>query len=412
MKQPKVAFIIAEAFPEPIGSFLLDQIAGVIDKGFDVTIFVIREDTKTENNKEKLERYKIYDKSIFLTIPKGSMARVMRALPIALRHPFKALRLTNRFKYGKIAHTLIPLFVEQAMRTSGKQFDIIHSHFGPMGLVGAIVKDAGIQGKLVTSFHGGDVNGYPLKTNEHVYLPLFARGDAYTANSTFTKKRAMELGCSNEDSVHIIPMMIDSERFKRNPKIHRNQKKNILLTVGRLMEEKGHEYSLRGFAQALREGKYADVEYRIVGDGPMEDHLRAVIKEEKIENKVAFVGRKTGQALLDEYSRADLFILTSIPASYGSGEGQGVAVEEAQAMELPVITSDFAGLPDGIIATKTGLLAPVKDSATIAKHIQFLLDNPAKRIAMGKAGRVFVQDRFGPQRLSNELAELYHSLIG
>jgi colanic acid/amylovoran biosynthesis glycosyltransferase len=410
MKKIKVGFLIAEKFPEPLGSFLLDQITGVIDKGFDVKIFSVNENPQTENNREIIEKYDILEKTHFINLPKNKFVRFMRAIPLFLKYPVKSFKSLNVRKYGKISWTLLPLFVYDATKKVRKDFDIIHGHFGQLGLVGSVLKDLGVKGQLITSFHGGDVNSYPLKTNKDVYLPLFEKGDFFTVNSEFTKSKIVELGCKDFDKMKTLPMIIDSSKFDPSKTKSKKSDKVIVLTVGRLVEEKGHEFVIRGLAESVKKLGKERIEYRIVGDGPLEEPLKKLAKELGIEEGVVFVGRTIGEDLLKEYSGADIFALTSIPASYGSGEGQGVALEEAQAMNLPVITSNFAGLPEGMIDGETGFTVPLKDVKEISKKIDFFVKNPKLRMEMGKKGRDFIKKKFGRVPLTNKLSKIYRSI--
>lgn len=406
----RVVFLIAEKFPEPIGSFILDQITGVIDEDVEVGIFVVGSRQEIDHNLEKLENYEIYEKTHYLNIPDNKIIRILKAIPLLIKNPFIAFKLMNYKKYGKMALTLIPLYAYHGIKNSKIKFDLMHSHFGPMGLAGLGLKDTKLVKKLLTSFHGGDVNGYPLKAGKNVYIPLFERGDFFTVNSKFTGEKIKELGCKNGEKVSVIPMIIDDEKFYPSRSKERNQKLKIL-TVGRLMEEKGHEFVIRAVAKLINKEKIKDIEYTIVGDGPLEDKLKMLVKKNKIEDSVKFLGRKTGESLLKEFQSSDIFVLTSIPASYGSGEGQGVSVQEAQLVELPIITSDFAGLPEGMCPGKSGLLSPIKDVDSIAKNIKTLKENIKIRQMMGKKGRKFVKKKFGKKQLSEKLVAIYRKLV-
>ncbi len=74
----------------------------------------------------------------------------------------------------------------------GLTYDIVHCHFGTNGLKGALLQEIGaIQGKLITSFHGMDVNVIPRQCGADVYKQLFGRGDLYSVNTEFTRSKAI-----------------------------------------------------------------------------------------------------------------------------------------------------------------------------------------------------------------------------
>jgi colanic acid/amylovoran biosynthesis glycosyltransferase len=142
----------------------------------------------------------------------------------------------------------------------------------------------------------------------------------------------------------------------------------------------------------------------------MEKSIREISESLGVKKYVNFKGKKIGEELIEEYNNSDIFILTSIPASYGSGEGQGVSLEEAGAMELPTIATNFAGLPEGMINGKTGLLVPIMDEKEIADKLIELLIDEKKRKLMGVEGRKFVVKKFGKSELSQKLKNIYKKL--
>ena len=117
-------------------------------------------------------------------------------------------------------------------------FDVIHCHYGLNGVVGAFLKEAGIPGKVCTSFHGFDVSRYLLKNGPDVYRPLFSKGDLFMPVSEYWRDRLIELHCP-ADKIVVHHMGIDPRKF---PFVERRLEAGEplrLLTVGRLVEKKG-----------------------------------------------------------------------------------------------------------------------------------------------------------------------------
>src|SRR5438132_374863 len=69
-----------------------------------------------------------------------------------------------------------------------------------------------IRGKLLTAFHGYDVNSFPRDHGKDVYRKLFASGEAYTANTNFTADKAAALGCPRE-KITILPESLRVDLF-------------------------------------------------------------------------------------------------------------------------------------------------------------------------------------------------------
>ena len=123
------------------------------------------------------------------------------------------------------------------------------------------------------------------------------------------------------------------------------------------------------------------------------------IKEEKF---VEVIGYEKNIAKL--YSNSHIICLPSYR------EGLPKSLAEAAAASRAVVTTDVPGCRDAIIVNKTGLLVPVKNPKKLADAIQFLIENPQKRISMGKAGRVFAEKEFSIEKVVKNHLDIYKEL--
>ena len=92
-------------------------------------------------------------------------------------------------------------------------------------------------------------------------------------------------------------------------------------------------------------------------------------------------------------------------------EGFPKSLIEAAAASRAVVTTDVPGCRDAIIPNKTGLLVPVKDPQKLADALQWLIENPKERIAMGKAGRKFAEKEFPIEKIILNHLDIYQDLI-
>lgn len=410
----KVAFLIAERFPEPVGSFLLDQITSFIDKGIDIQVFVLHE--KEDAKHENIKKYNVLERTTFLNVPKKEYVRFFDALPILVNglftNPIKVLRSFNIKRYGKMALTLNFLYWYKELPKLKQEFDIIHCHFGVVGLMGLYLKDIGLKGKLVTSFYGSDIANYPKKVGkEDVYIPLFKAGDIFIANSSTVRKNMIKYGCSENKIAKIIPVAIRNDKFIPSKTFKKKKDYVRILTIARLMEEKGHKYAIKAIAELIKKD-YHNIKYVIVGDGPERQYLENLVSELGVNKYVEFLGRVDDKEIIEQYSKAHIFILPSIHATkYFSAEGQGMVNQEAQLMELPVISTNVGGIPEGILNGKSGFIVPEKNPKAIAEKIEILIKNPSLRKKMGKEGREFVKNKYSPEKMAKSLINVYHSLL-
>ena len=92
-------------------------------------------------------------------------------------------------------------------------------------------------------------------------------------------------------------------------------------------------------------------------------------------------------------------------------EGFPKSLIEAAAAGRAVVTTDVPGCRDAIIPNKTGLLVPIKDSRKLADALQWLIENPKERIAMGKEGRKFAEKEFPIEKIILSHLDIYQDLL-
>lgn len=286
-------------------------------------------------------------------------------------------------------------------------FDIIHCHFGEVGNLGLHLKDIGvINGKIITSFHGHDANSVPNIYGKDIYADLFKKGELFTANTNFTKNQIINLGC-DEKKIIIHPEGLNMEKFKFNKRIASDKIK--LLAVARLGETKGHEYTIRAIAKVVK--KHKNIEYIIAGEGPLKKELIELVNRLELNSYVKFLGEVEENEVLELYKQAHIFIQPSITTKTGDKEGQVLALQEAQATGLPIISTLHNGIPEGVIDGKSGFLVPERDSDALAERIEYFIENPELLSKMGKAGRKFVEKKYDIEILNKKLEQIYTKLI-
>jgi colanic acid/amylovoran biosynthesis glycosyltransferase len=251
-----------------------------------------------------------------------------------------------------------------------------------------------------TIFHGYDVSSYVQKYGAGAYAPLFALGDRFLAVSQLWMARLKELGCP-EDRIALLRMGIDVNRI---PFLERKPAAMLrVLSVGRLTEKKGFEYALRALAELTRLRPTLDWAYEIVGEGRLRRSLDRLSRKLGIHERVSFVGRLPAEAVLTKLATSDIFILPSVTARSGDMEGIPVSLMEAMASGAPVLSTFHSGIPELIDDGVSGLLAPERDIAALARNLCVLTDQPDLRLSMAVAARRKVELKFDQERITDEL---------
>jgi len=166
----------------------------------------------------------------------------------------------------------------------------------------------------------------------------------------------------------------------------------ILLSVGRLAEQKGVDVAVRALAR-IREREPAAV-LVVLGEGPERPRLEAMAGE-----GVYLPGRVGDVA--SWYRRAEVLVH---PARW---EGFGLALLEAMLAGKPVVATDVSSAPEIVAGGETGLLVPPDDPAALADAVLELLADPAHAAAMGEAGLARARNEFSVAKMADRTAALY-----
>lgn len=404
----KIAYILGQ-FPSLSETFILNQITGMIDLGHTVKIFALNRGDCTKVHSD-INKYQLLDSTYYFDIPYNKVMRIYKAIKIFLKHIYKypefIVKSLNFFKYKKLAISLRLLFyIEPFLKES---FDIIHCHFGPIGSIGCYIKDIINFQKLIVSIHGYDITVYDVILKEQYYHFLFKKSDLILSNTYFTKNKIVELGCDAKKII-VHPVGLDIKRFHFKERKNGNLNKIKFLTIGRLVGKKGHKFSIEAFSKVLK--KNNNIEYIIVGDGPLKGDLYKLASILNLYSNIKFTASLIDEECVKLYSKCQIFVLASITAKNGDMEGQGLVLQEAQACGMPVISTFHNGIPEGVLNGKSGFLVPEKDVNALAEKMEYLINHSELWPEIGRAGRRFVEEKYDIVKLNKRLEKIYEALI-
>ncbi len=174
-----------------------------------------------------------------------------------------------------------------------------------------------------------------------------------------------------------------------------------LLSVGRLVQRKGIDMALRVVASLRR--VYPDIRYRIVGRGPERPALQRLAETLELEDHVEFLGGVHADELPDVYREAHLFLLPLREEDQtDSIEGFGMVFLEAAATAIPSVAGRCGGAVEAVQDGKTGLLVPPGDVDALYDAVFGLLREDERRRALGRAGRIWVEEEMNWDRTVQE----------
>jgi colanic acid/amylovoran biosynthesis glycosyltransferase len=407
----KIAFIVGQ-FPALSETFILNQITGLIDRGYEVDIYA--DSPRIENKVHPdIKKYNLLDKCHYRFVPENKLLRLMKGIVIFItnfyKNPKALLQSLNFLKYGKEALSLRPLYTTVSfLNNKSYDYDVVYCHFGPLGNLGAILKDIGvIKGKVVTTFHGHDLSAYLKIEGNNVYNFLFKKGDLFLPISERWKRKLIELGC-DEKKILVHRMGIDTRKFEFLPRRYEEGKNLKLLTIARLVEKKGVEYGVRAVAKLLK--KYPNIEYRIVGDGPLKKEIEQLIANLNVGEKIKLLGWREQEEITHLLKDTHIFLAPSVTSKDGDQEGIPVVLMEALAMGIPVVTTQHSGIPELVKDGESGYLVPERDVEALAQKLEFLALRPKIWSKMGEAGRKFVERHYDINKLNDKLVNIFDQI--
>jgi glycosyltransferase involved in cell wall biosynthesis len=175
----------------------------------------------------------------------------------------------------------------------------------------------------------------------------------------------------------------------------------VLVTIGRLADQKGHRYLLQALPRLLE--TWPQLCCLFVGEGELRDALHHMAIDLGVEQACRFVGVRADIA--DILAAADLFVLPSL------SEGFPFVLLEALAMGCPIVASRVNGIPELIEEGKTGFLVPAREPQALALAIQKLLSDPAAASRMGAAGRTVVREQFTADRMVAKTTAIFDAAV-
>jgi glycosyltransferase involved in cell wall biosynthesis len=278
--------------------------------------------------------------------------------------------------------------------------DVVLAEYGTTGaMVAEPCRRIGVP--LVVHFHGFDASRTEtIQRFGAAYREMFDRAAAIVVVSRVMEEDLLALGCPREKLVYN-PYGVDVRQFGDSAPAGSAPR---LLAVGRLVEKKGPHLTLAAFARALR--KRPEIRLCLIGEGALLGVCRDLAQVLEIEHAVEFAGVQPHDAVAREMQRSRAFVQHSITAADGDREGTPVAILEAGAAGLPVISTRHGGIPDVVIHGKTGLLIDERDIQGMAEHMVGLATDAQLAGELGFAAASYVRRHYTMDQSISRLARL------
>lgn len=180
---------------------------------------------------------------------------------------------------------------------------------------------------------------------------------------------------------------------------------NALFSVGRLDPIKGFDTLVE--ACALLEKSGVSFQCDIVGDGEQVDALSQRIWQLGLGSRIHLLGAMPSEEVETKLRRSSVFVLACRRTPEGNMDGIPVALMEAMASGIPVVSTRVSGIPELVIDEVNGLLVDPEDPNQLARAMKRLLDDPLLRARLGAAGRNKVRNDFNAETETKKLLRLF-----
>lgn len=316
----------------------------------------------------------------------------------------------GRLKAGKV----LQLFglVNRVRRKSNPKFELIYYPPGGPNRI-PIYRDIIVlyflkffSKKIILHFHAGGINEIFRKTTKiesFLIKKAFQSADAVIVLSDWLKR---EVEWCKANKIFVVPNGIEdvSERFPRPEKYRKHVS---FLFIGNLKKQKGIFTLLK--AALILKNSEQEFELSFVGsfhDGDEEKAFWKYIDENNLTDYVQFLGPKTGDEKWEQFKDADVFCLPTYET-----EGMPISILEAMMFGIPVLTTNWRGIPDMIEHGENGLLFEPDNEIELANCMRRMIYDEQGRKDMGARARKEYLQRFTLEQHLKRMENVFQQML-
>ena len=255
----------------------------------------------------------------------------------------------------------------------------LHTHFAYYGadVAGGVSR---LTGRSFTiTAHANDI--WQVRNAPHLERRL-SQADAVVTVSEYNARHLRDV--VPQTPVHLVPLGVDPAEIAPAPP------DGPLLCVARLVPKKGIDTLIEAFSRLApaRPG----LRLELIGEGHVEEDLRALAAELGVADRVSFLGPQPPSAVHEAYDRCSVVALACRVTEDGDRDGMPVVLLEALARGLPVVSTTVVGISEVVQDRVTGLLVSPDDPRALAAAIEELLADRDLARRLGDAGRRLVRE--------------------
>jgi len=384
----KYVYILDE-FPKISETFILNEILQIREKSnTEVKVFVF-----SNPHEDKVHTRAKEIKEIVYLPQVGRLKKVYAHLFFLILKPrryistFRLAKKPENHLWGVFKNYLY--FVLLIFRSKPTH---IHAHFGlrtaDLALLTALL--TGTEYTFTT--HRFDLFEHPA-SNYKIKSKLAKK---HITISKFNKNYIVREFGVDEKNIDVIYCGVDFDQIHLQPK---DTEESVIFSAARLIEQKGLDTLIQACAELKKE--HIPFQCLVAGEGPERENLEKLISRLGLKEVVRLLGNKDQKEIFELLSKSTIFVLPS------RSEGLPVALMEAMAMKIPVVSTSVCGIPELVEKEKCGLLIKPDNVDELAQALKKLLMDRKLRTVFAGAGYEKVFRNFNIRDQIEKLLRVY-----
>jgi colanic acid/amylovoran biosynthesis glycosyltransferase len=389
-----VAYLF-ERFPSFGQTFCYREVAELERQGVRVHVFSIR---RTADEPEQDWDQGIVERVHYLPEEKPLVAEVDRILKTGAVSGQVRDAVKEWGRQSDFLRLYQAVYVGTRMQQEGLRH--IHAHFAGMAARTAYWIDRFFGLPFSFTAHANDI--FAPRDFVVSLAKLFESAAAVVTVSDFAVRQLQERFPESAAKIQRVYNGVDLSQFR--PADFRSSVP-VIVSIGRLIEKKGFSDLIEACGLLRARGRV--FECRIIGEGPLEEGLRAQIGAANLGTFVHLMGPQSQTEVATQLAGATIFALPCTREADGGMDNLPTVIMEAMAAGLPVISTPLAGVPEMVEPGVTGELVPERNPAALAAAIDALLDDLDRMRRLGLRGRQIAGTKFAIQENVRQLREVF-----
>ncbi|MGQ7844786.1 glycosyltransferase family 4 protein [Granulosicoccus sp. 3-233] len=410
--RPRLGIIIS-MFPELHETFILRELVALEHRGVEFDIYSLQypRDPVTIEDAIRLSTERTFYSPLLSLAGARALLRAVVRHPARLAKAIAQVVIKGRDRPMDVVKNLAILPLALYIGEQGRQRGVNHwhGHWANIPTTACWYLQQIYAEPWSAAIHGEDI----FSPNRFLRHKLDAAGFAVVCSGYFCNHLKNEMGLDSPEKIHLNYHGLDPRVLEHVPdKPFRDRAPEDplrLISIGRLVPTKGHDVLIRACAALIGNGR--ELQLTLIGSGPIEQELKALVEAEGIADSVDFRGALAFADVLEALDRSDVFCLAPRLIPGHPPDGIPNVIAEAMALRLPVVTTRVSAIPELVSDGETGQLVEVDDVQGFAAAIERLAADPQLARRLSEQANERVARLFNQKQNIDDLMALFQQHV-